>query len=85
MKQLPEMMTNPSTAASATRSAAAERMQRHRERRRQGLRCLMIQLRETEVDALIRQGLLSPEMRNNASAVRKAFYMFLDGTLDATP
>jgi hypothetical protein len=45
----------------------------------------MIQLRETEVDALIRSGLLKPEMRNNPSAVRKAFYMFLDGTLAATP
>ena len=34
----------------------------------------MIQLRETEVDALICRGLLKPEMRNNLSAVRKAFY-----------
>ena len=38
----------------------------------------MIQLRETEVDALICRGLLKPEMRNNLSAVRKAFYTFLD-------
>ena len=45
----------------------------------------MIQLRETEVDALIRGGLLNPVMRNNLSAVRKAFYAFLDGTLGATP
>jgi hypothetical protein len=45
----------------------------------------MIQLRETEVDMLIHQGLLNPVVRNNPSAVRKAFYMFLDGTLGATP
>ena len=30
------------------RSPAAERMRRHRERRRDGLRCLTIELRETE-------------------------------------
>jgi len=77
------MMTNPPTAAPATRSAAAERMRRHRERRRKGLRCLMIQLRETEIDALIGSGLLKPEMRNDPRAVRKAFYSFLDDTLSA--
>jgi hypothetical protein len=37
----------------SSRSPAAERMRRRRERRRRGLHCLMIQLRETEVDALI--------------------------------
>jgi hypothetical protein len=79
------MTTNPPTAAPGTRSAAAERMRRHRERRRKGLRCLLIQLRETEIDALICQGLLKLEMRNNPGAVRKAFYTFLDGTLGATP
>ena len=81
----PEMMTNPPNTTPATRSAAAQRMRRHRQRRRERLRCLMIELRETEVDALIRSGLLRPETRNNPSAVRKAFYMFLDGTLGATP
>jgi hypothetical protein len=38
------------------RTPAAKRMRLHRERRRRGLRCLMIELRETEVDALIRGG-----------------------------
>ena len=33
-------------------SAAALRMRRHRERRRDGLRCMTIELRETEIDAL---------------------------------
>jgi len=37
--------------------STAERMRRHRERRRKGLRCLLIQLRETEINALICQGL----------------------------
>jgi len=42
----------------SSRSPAAERMRRHRERRRRGPRCLMIELRETDVDALICGGLL---------------------------
>jgi len=45
-------------------SPAAVRMRRHRKLRREGLRCLMIQLRETEIEALIYRGLLKPEMRN---------------------
>ena len=35
---------------------AAERMRRHRQRRRDGLRCLMIELRETEIDVLVAKG-----------------------------
>jgi hypothetical protein len=67
------------------RSAAAVRMRRHRERRRNGLRCLMIELRETEVDALVRRGLLHNETRNDPYAVSDALYSFLDTTLGQTP
>jgi hypothetical protein len=63
------------------RSAAAERMRRHRERRREGLRCLTIELRETEVDVLIRKGILKPDARNDRSAVMLALYAHLDQTL----
>jgi hypothetical protein len=80
-----EMMTHATTAPPMTCSAAAERMRAHRERRRQGLRCLMIELRETEIDALIRKGLLKPETRYNSTALREALYAVLDGTLGATP
>jgi hypothetical protein len=41
------------TTEPAAPSAAAERMRRHRQRRRDGLRCLIIELRETEIDVLI--------------------------------
>jgi hypothetical protein len=67
------------------RSLAAERMRRHRERRRDGLRCLIIELRETEIDALIRRGLLNGEARNDPGAIIDALYAFLDDMLDATP
>lgn len=65
-------------------SAAAERMRLHRERRRQGLRCIIVELRETEIDALVRRGLLEGETRNDKYAVRMALYEYLDNTLGAT-
>ena len=66
-------------------SPAAERMRRHRERRRDGLRCLIIELRETEIEALIRRGLLKNETRNDPSAIIDALYAFMESTLGATP
>jgi hypothetical protein len=53
------------------RSAAAERMRRHRQRQRNGLRCLMIELRATEIETLIRKGLLKWETRNDRNAIIK--------------
>jgi len=71
-----------SSAEPATRTAAAERMRRYRQRRRDGLRCLIIELRETEIDDLIRKGLLKSETRNDPRAVIDALYSHLDNTLD---
>ena len=62
-------------------SAAAVRMRRHRLRRRKEMRCLTIELRETEVTTLIERGYLKPETRNDLGAVRSALYGFLDRTL----
>ena len=53
-----ETMTQQATAEPINRSPAAERMRLHRERKKSGMRCLMIELRETEIDALIRKGFL---------------------------
>jgi hypothetical protein len=78
-------MKHVPTAPPVTRSAAAERMRAHRQRRRDGLRCFLIELRETEIDALIRKGLLKSETRNDPNAVSVALYAFLDGTLGAMP
>jgi hypothetical protein len=66
-------------------SGAAERMRRHRQRRRDGLRCLNVELRETEIDTLIRKGFLKQETRNDPCAVREALYAHLDHTLDSMP
>ena len=75
------MTTSPPTAAPATRSAAAERMRRHRERRRDGLRCLTIELRETEIDTLACNGFLKADARNDLRAIEMALYEFLERTL----
>ena len=70
----------------ATRpSPAAVRMRRHRERRRDGLRCLIIELHATEVDARIQRGLLNNELRNDPGAIVDALYAFLDSTLGEAP
>lgn len=66
-------------------SPPAERMRRHRQRRRDGLRCLRIELRETEIDALIHKGLLKPETRNDRNAIIEALYRYFDRTLGSTP
>jgi hypothetical protein len=69
------------TDSSPRTSLAAERMRRHRQRRRDGLRCLVIELRETEIDALISKGLLKAETRNDTNAIIEALYAFLDRAL----
>jgi hypothetical protein len=71
----------PSSSGAPSGSLAAERMRRHRQRRRDGLRCLVIELRETEIDALTSKGLLKPEMRNDTSAIIDALYVHLDRTI----
>jgi hypothetical protein len=45
------------------------------------LRCLVIELRATEVDALVRWGYLKNETRNNARAIISALYAHLQSTL----
>ena len=80
-----ELTVIPPTTEPAARSPASERMRRFRQRQRQGLRCLTIQLRETEIDALIRKGLLNAEMRNDPIAVSTALYAHFDRTLNSTP
>jgi hypothetical protein len=76
-------MTAP--AAPPGCSTAAARMRLHRERRRHGLRCLMIELRETEIDVLVAKGLLNSETRHDPRVVRQALYAHLDQTLGSAP
>jgi hypothetical protein len=70
---------NDSSATAISLSAA--RMRRHRKRRRDGLRCLTVELRESEIDTLVCRALLMPEMRNNRNAIIRALYAHFDLTL----
>jgi len=68
-----------------TISAAAKRMRLHRERRSLGLRCLTIMVQETEIDALVREGFLDSDTRNDPNAICAALYELFDCTLGETP
>ena len=46
-----------------------------------GLRCLAVELREREIDALVAKKLLPSTSRGDVAAIRKALYAYLDGTL----
>jgi hypothetical protein len=59
-------------------------MRRHRERHRNGMRCMRVELRETEIDALVARGFLKHETRNSTNAVLDALYAFLDRTLNGS-
>jgi hypothetical protein len=73
------------TTAPVARSLAAERMRLHRERRRNGMRCVTIEVHESEIDMLVHTKLLKSEMRNDANAIIEALYAHLDRTLDLMP
>ena len=60
------MSTTPAERSSATR------MTRHRERRRQGTRCVTVDVSQSELDALVVRGYLSEGERDNGIALKKA-------------
>lgn len=51
------------------------RITRHRNRRRKGLRCITIELREIEVDVLIRRGRLFHEERGDPARYERPFIL----------
>ena len=63
------------------RTRGAERMRRCRRRRRDGLRCYRLELRDSEIEALVRRGLPPASEQTNRSAIIKAMYSFFDRTL----
>ena len=79
--RMPPNLSMTVSAETIARSSAAERMRLHRERRRTGMRSLWVELRVTEIDALVRIGLLKVETRNDPNAIREALYGYLDQTL----
>jgi hypothetical protein len=60
------MSTAPATLGSSSR------MKRHRERRRQGTRCVTVDVSQNERDALVVRGYLSEEEPDHGAALKKA-------------
>ena len=60
------MSTTPASRSSASR------MKHHRERRRQGTRCITIDVSQSERNALVVRGYLSGEERDSGAALKKA-------------
>ena len=71
-------MNNTHAPAAPPVSNSAVRMRRCRARRRKGLRLVQVQLRETEVDALIETGWLEESGRNDRNAVINAVHRLFD-------
>jgi len=62
-------------------TSSGRRMRLHRERRRDGMRCLTVEIHDSEVEALVRHGLLAGEARHDVNAIADAFYAHLERTL----
>ncbi len=52
--------------------SAAERMRLSRLRRRDGIRCIQFEVRDTEIGALVMHGLVVPADCNNRNAIARA-------------
>jgi hypothetical protein len=81
-EQRQSAMTDRLETEIETLTPAAIRMRLYRDRRRKELRCVTIEVRETEIDILVQRGLLLGEMRHDPIAVRDALHSFLDQTLN---
>jgi hypothetical protein len=57
------------------------RSRRSRERRRGGLRCVTIEIRDEELGVFVRRGLLSDAARCDVEAIKQAIYSYFDATL----
>ena len=55
----------------ASRSSAGQ-TRRHRQRQREGTRCVTVALNQSERDALVVRGYLAEEERDNGVAIKKA-------------
>jgi hypothetical protein len=80
---MPESTIPLNASTAPGRSAAAERMRAHRERRRKGLHCYTLEIRAREIEVLVERGLLERDARNDPYAVKMALYRHLDKTLRA--
>ena len=69
------------TEAIAAISHAAKRMRRYRQRRRDGVRVVSLELVQDEIDALVARGLLTEEDVDDRFAILEAVYSFFTENL----
>jgi hypothetical protein len=62
-------------------NASSIRSRRSRERRRDGMRCVTIEIRDEELDVFVRRGLLSDAARCDVEAIKRVIYSHFDATL----
>ena len=63
-------------------SRAAERMRRHRERRKKGLRVVSIEMSNSDIAMLVRSGVLNDTSTSDDWAITAAIYDFFDKLKD---
>ena len=68
------------TATEPRITPGASRMRASRQRRRAGLRCITLDLREAEIDRLIELDYLREAARGDKNQVLLALYRFLDNS-----
>jgi hypothetical protein len=69
------------TRRAALKLAAAERMRRHRARRRAGFWSISVEIGEADVRGLIQLGFLDRLVRDDQGAVGAALHKFFDATI----
>jgi hypothetical protein len=67
--------------APKTRSRAAERMRRHRARRKLGCRVVQVEVADFDITGLVRLGHLDPRDRDDPIAIGDALYRLFDQTI----
>ena len=65
-------MENLVSGATASPGSSTERSRRHRQRRRQGTRCILVDLDEAKLAVLVASGYLAQEERADVVAIKKA-------------
>jgi hypothetical protein len=67
--------------APTKRSPAAERMRRHRARRKLGCRVVQVEVAEFDIIGLVKLGHLDPDHRDDPIAIEDALYRLFDETI----